>query len=104
MNTYKAPHSNSTRDSSQVRAVSINIRARQRQRDLIDRAAEALGKNRSDFMLETACREAESVLLDKRVFLLDDEAYKQFVARLNAPPKTNRKLQDLLETKAPWGK
>ncbi|MFN0118455.1 MAG: DUF1778 domain-containing protein [Elusimicrobiota bacterium] len=104
MNTYKSTHSDSTGDSSPVRAVSINIRARQRQRDLIDRAAEALGKNRSDFMLETACREAEAVLLDKRVFVLDGNAYKQFVARLNAPAKTNRKLQDLLETKAPWGK
>ena len=40
---------NATRD------VSINIRARNAQRDLIDRAAEAIGKNRSDFMLEAAC-------------------------------------------------
>ncbi len=90
--------------SGSRKAVSINIRAQQRQRDLIDRAAAALGKNRSDFMLETACREAESVLLDRRVFVLDDEAQAQFVARLNAPPKTNRKLQDLFETKPPWGK
>ena len=43
------------------RDVMINIRARQRQRDLIDEAAAVLGKNRSDFMLETACREAEAV-------------------------------------------
>ena len=34
----------------QGRDVTINLRANRRQRALIDRAAEALGKNRSDFM------------------------------------------------------
>jgi uncharacterized protein (DUF1778 family) len=93
-------HSVRTRES--LRGVIINIRARQRQRDLIDRAAETLGKNRSDFMLETACREAESVLLDKRVFTLDDKAYAKFLTLLKAPAKANRKLRALLKTKAPW--
>ncbi len=40
----------------QPRDVTINLRANQRQRTLIDRAAQVLGKNRSDFMLEAACR------------------------------------------------
>ncbi|MHB8355888.1 MAG: type II toxin -antitoxin system TacA 1-like antitoxin, partial [Vulcanimicrobiaceae bacterium] len=34
----------------------INLRADERRRALIDRAAEATGKNRSEFMLEAACR------------------------------------------------
>ena len=55
-----------------MRAAAINLRALPEQRDLIDRAASLLGKNRSDFMLETACREAESILLDRRVFALDE--------------------------------
>ena len=33
----------------------INLRARAEQRELIDQAAELLGKNRSDFMLDAAC-------------------------------------------------
>ena len=32
--------------------VSINIRAKTRQRDLIDQAAERLGRSRSDFMYD----------------------------------------------------
>ena len=52
------------------RRVTINLRADQVRRALIDRAAERLGKNRSEFMLEAACREATSVLLDQRLFLL----------------------------------
>ncbi|MFM8706480.1 MAG: DUF1778 domain-containing protein, partial [Planctomycetia bacterium] len=39
--------------------VSINIRAQKRQRDLIDQAADRLGRSRSEFMLDAACREAE---------------------------------------------
>lgn len=84
------------------RDVTINIRAHQAQRDLIDRAAEALGKNRSDFMLESACRQAEAVLLDRRLFMVDDEKFQQFVDLLNAPPLANENLRTLLTTKAPW--
>ena len=96
MNRQSAEPANRTRD------VTLNIRAQQIQRDLIDRAAEALGKNRSDFMLETACREAEAILLDRRFFALEDENFKQFLELLDAPPGANEKLRKLLTTKAPW--
>jgi uncharacterized protein (DUF1778 family) len=81
---------------------TINIRASQRQKSLIDRAAEALGRSRSDFMLDTACREAESVLLDRRYFSLPEGDFKKFVAMLDRPPKDNPKLRRLLRTKALW--
>lgn len=84
------------------RDVTINIRARQRQRDLIDEAAAVLGKNRSDFMLETACREAETVLLDRRVFVLDETTWQRFTALLDAPPRDLPQLRKLLSTPAPW--
>jgi uncharacterized protein (DUF1778 family) len=87
---------------NRIRDVTINIRAHQAQRDLIDRAADALGKNRSDFMLETACREAEAVLLERRLFMLDDEKFQQFVELLDTPPSVNQNLRKLLTTKAPW--
>lgn len=87
---------------TQTRSININIRAKRMQRDLIDQAAELLGKSRSDFMLETACREAEDVLLDQRVFVLDAEAFEKFQALLDAPPIDNPRLRALLATKAPW--
>jgi uncharacterized protein (DUF1778 family) len=86
----------------QPRDVTINLRANQRQRALIDRAAQTLGKNRSDFMLEAACREADAVLLDRRFFPLDEKAYRRFVAALDKPPADNRELRRLLTSKAPW--
>ena len=82
----------------------INLRASSKQKVLIDRAAEALGRSRSDFMLEASCREAESVLLDRRYFTLSDVAFKRFTRILDGPLKDNPKLRRLLRTKAPWDK
>jgi uncharacterized protein (DUF1778 family) len=85
-----------------ARDVNINLRASQKQRSLIDRAAAALGKNRSDFMLEASCREAESVLLDRRYFALDADRFKEFTAMLDEPPASNPRLRRLLSEKSPW--
>ena len=85
-----------------TRDETINLRASRRQKALIDRAADALGRNRSDFMLETACREAEAVLLDRRYFALSSDEFKRFTAMLDKPPAGNAKLRRLLKIKAPW--
>jgi len=91
-------------ESSRLRAENINLRVSRSQKALIDRAAEAQGRNRSDFMLDAACREAESVLLGRRYFNLDDDAFRRFMAMLDAPPKSNPRLARLLVRKAPWEK
>ena len=87
---------------STARGETINLRASSKQKALIDRAAEALGRSRSDFMLDAACREAESVLLDRRYFALSEEAFARFTSILDSPPKENPRLRRLLRTKAPW--
>ena len=84
------------------RVETINLRATRKQKTLIDRAAEALGRSRSDFMLESSCREAETVLLDRRYFTLSDDAFRRFTAMLDKPPASNPKLQRLLQAQAPW--
>ena len=85
-------------------AVSINIRARVQQRDLIDQAAERLGRSRSDFMLAAACREAEDVLLDQAFFTVNAGTFAKFQAMLDRPLPPTDKLRRLLKTKAPWDK
>uniref|UniRef100_UPI0037BE3A16 DUF1778 domain-containing protein n=1 Tax=Chamaesiphon sp. OTE_75_metabat_556 TaxID=2964692 RepID=UPI0037BE3A16 len=45
--------------ANETRDVTINIRAKKNQRDLIDRAAELQGKSRSEFMLESAQKTAQ---------------------------------------------
>lgn len=93
-----------TSGPSRLRAENINLRASRSQKALIDRAAEAQGRNRSDFMLDVACRAAESILLDQRYFNLDKEQFRRFTVLLDAPPKSNPRLTRLLRTKAPWEK
>ena len=83
-------------------SISINIRAKARQRDLIDQAANRLGRSRSDFMLEAACREAEDVLLDQAFFLVDAGTYAKFHMLIDQPLPPTDKLRRLLRTKAPW--
>lgn len=85
-------------------SVSINIRAKTKQRDLIDRAAEYLGRSRSEFMLEAACREAQDVLLEQAFFSVNESTFAKFQALLDQPLPPTDKLRHLLKTKAPWEK
>jgi len=89
-------------EERQGRDVTINLRANRRQRALIDRAAQVLGKTRSDFVLEAACREAGAVLADRRFLLPDEKAYRRFTAALDKPPAENPRLRRLLASRAPW--
>ena len=67
-----------------MRDAAINLRARPEQRDLIDHAAQLLGKNRSDFMLEAACSAAQTVMLDQVFFSMEPEKFHQFTALLRS--------------------
>jgi len=84
----------------ETRKAPINIRALDAQRNLIDKAAAAVNKSRSDFMLDAACREAENVLLDQRLFFLNDEELEAFENALKAP--VSEAIKTLLAIKAPW--
>lgn len=92
------------RPAKPAKSTQVNIRVEPTQLATIDAAAEALGRNRTAFMLETAVQAAEAVLLDKRLFAVDDETYQRFVDRLDAPPAANPRLRALLRRKAPWEK
>ena len=86
----------------ETRKAPINIRALTTQRALIDKAAATLNKSRSDFMLDAACREAENVLMDQRLFFLRAEEFEAFDAALKAP--VSEAIKTLLATRAPWEK
>ena len=71
---------------------------------MIDHAANLLGKNRSDFMLEAACDRARSVVLDQVFFSLEADKFQQFTKMLDAPIVHKPGLARLMAVKAPWGK
>ena len=80
----------------------INMRVEPDQRALLTKAAAMLNKDRSAFILDVACREAENVLLNQRLFQLDDDAFAAFTAALEEPAPANEKLKSLLTSPSPW--
>lgn len=83
-------------------SVSLNMRIKPATRSLIDRAAELLGKTRTDFMLEASEQRAEEVLLDRIIFTVSPEDYAEYLARLDAPALPNARLEKTMTAKAPW--
>ncbi|HET7836749.1 MAG TPA: DUF1778 domain-containing protein [Variovorax sp.] len=81
---------------------TLKVRIKPEERDLIDRAARARGKNRTDFMLDAARAAAEETLLDQVLVAASPQAYAAFLARLDMPTQSNERLRKTMRTKAPW--
>jgi uncharacterized protein (DUF1778 family) len=80
----------------------IQIRASAEAKAILNRAAALRGQKLSEFMLESARRQAEETILDQRTFFLDDAQHKRFLALLDAPPKLSADARARLKRKAPW--
>jgi len=87
-----------------TRRETLNLRIPAVERNLIDRAASSSGKTRTDFILGAARRAAEEALLDRALILVGPEKYKQFLAKLEAPPKPNARLRRTMKVALPWDK
>jgi uncharacterized protein (DUF1778 family) len=85
-------------------STTISLRIPVQRRELIDRAARATGKTRTEFILESAGRAAEDALLDQRMFHLNEEEHQAFMAALDAPPRPEAvaALRKLFARPAPW--
>ena len=91
-------------NKAKQRGVTINLRATEHMRALIDRAAELVGTTRTDFVLDSARSRAEDVLLDQRLFMLDEKRYAAFISVLDEPAAPTERLRELLGGKSPWEK
>ena len=91
------------RDPAETKG-SINLRLESVTRRLIDDAAAVLGKTRTEFMVESARRQAIDVLLDQRMFVLDPARHDMFVDALDHPPAPGPKLKALLRRMPAWQK
>jgi uncharacterized protein (DUF1778 family) len=78
------------------RTKKIDLRLTAQAKRTLQRAAEATHKTLSDFVLESALARADSVLADRRVFRLDAERWKDFLAALDPQPKPRPRLARLL--------
>lgn len=85
-----------------LQSQTINLRASAEQKAVIDRAAKRLGKSRTEFVLDTMREASENVLLDQRLFILDQAAFDEFEAMLDAPTEPGERLRRTLTTPPPW--
>jgi uncharacterized protein (DUF1778 family) len=68
-----------------IRTRRLNLRATDRQEKLIRTGAETTGVSVTDFILESACMQAEHVLADKREFAASPKQWKAFITALDRP-------------------
>lgn len=80
----------------------INIRMTDQDRELIDRAAQAEGTNRSEFMLRAARQAARDALLDRTFILVDAATRAAFLEQMDGPAGDNAKLERLMKSRSPW--
>lgn len=79
---------------------NINLRAPKATKDLIDRAADALGKKRTEFMLETLREKSHEVLADRTQFRLSARQMHTFNTLLDEP--VSEAVLLMLTKRAPW--
>jgi uncharacterized protein (DUF1778 family) len=89
-------------DSAARKDDLIQIRASAATKAILNRAATLRGQKLSEFMLESARVRAEETILDQRLFALDDDAYKQFIAILDAPARPDKALRARMKRKPAW--
>lgn len=80
----------------------IQIRASAETKAMLNRAAQLRGQKLSEFMLDSARRQAEEAILDQRAFFLDPKQHEAFLALLDAPAKPNAQLKALMARKPAW--
>ena len=80
----------------------INVRATDEERAVIDYAAGLVNKTRTDFIIENAVLEAQNIILDQRVFVLDEENYKSFLDLLEGPTLNSAGRERLMDVDPEW--
>lgn len=92
-----------TLNDTATKPVAINMRVDSSKRNLIDMAAAMLGSDRTSFIVDAACKHAEDVILDKRMFFIDNSAFDAFERALESNPLgDNQCLMKLMQRPKRW--
>ena len=73
----------------------LNLRTSVQQEELMRRGAQQCGESLTDFIIRSACSEAEQALADQRRFSLNPEQWDSFVAALDRPVQPKPRLRRL---------
>jgi uncharacterized protein (DUF1778 family) len=86
---------NSVAVNRKNRTKRLNFRATERQERLIRTGAQTRGVSVTDFILESACLQAEHALADKREFVVSPKQWQAFLEALDRPAHVNPRLAQL---------
>lgn len=81
-----------------AKAERLHLRVDAEQKALLEAASQATGASVSTFVLKAATDAAADVLADRRVFLLDEDAWRVFDGALDRPACDVAGLRELLST------
>ena len=81
--------------TARSRTKRLNIRVNAREDDLIRTGAKTKNVDVTDFVVTSACAEAEQLLADRRHFELSPKAWKEFCDALDRPPRLIPRMQQL---------
>jgi uncharacterized protein (DUF1778 family) len=79
-----------------LRTRRLNLRTSEQQEDLMWRGAQQRGESLTDFIIRSACSEAEQALADQRRVSLNAEQWNAFVAALDRPVQPRPRLRRLV--------
>jgi uncharacterized protein (DUF1778 family) len=83
-----------------VKDSRLAVRLSSDQDALIRRAAEVAGTSITEFTVDAAVSHAHDVLLDRRLFMLDDAAWTEFLAVLDRPVVHKPRLEKLFASES----
>ncbi|MET7876789.1 DUF1778 domain-containing protein [Micromonospora sp. DT68] len=79
-----------------AKAERLHLRVDEQQKALLEAASQASGDSVSTFVLKAATEAAADVLADRRVFVLDEDAWRVFDEALHEPAQDVAGLRELL--------
>ena len=80
-----------------TRTEKLDLRLTRQAKKTLQAAAAVSRRSVSQFVLESALARADEALADRRIFSLNGEQWKAFLAALDAPPRPLPRLERLLK-------
>lgn len=85
-----------TKAAARQKTERIEVRVSPRTKALLLQAANSSHKNVTDFLLDAGVSAAETALIDRRLFRLDDRAWNAFEKILDRKPAKKPRLAKLM--------
>ncbi|HEY1933110.1 MAG TPA: DUF1778 domain-containing protein [Acetobacteraceae bacterium] len=88
--------------TAESRSERVDLRMTPSAKQVLQHAAAAANKTLTEFLLDSGLHAAHDTLADRRMFVLDQRQWDEFMAALEAPPADNPRLRALLGRKPAW--